>query len=129
MRARWSHASTLRCVEYLSQRALYARHTAFAERTLAYATRAGDGESEAMARGQPRPRRQESGRLRRWRCDYHQQSLDLHTQLGNPLGQANQLGNLGIVARHQGDFAAARGYLDEAYTLFKEVGSRLGHGQ
>ena len=38
----------------------------------------------------------------RWSCTVnwdHEQALALHQQLGNPLGEANQLGNLGLVAR------------------------------
>ena len=30
------------------------------------------------------------------------------TQLGNPLGEAGDLGNLGLVALDQGDYAAAK---------------------
>ena len=50
----------------------------------------------------------------------------LHTRLGNPLGQANDLGNLGIVARDQGDYAAARTYLEQALELHTRLGNPLG---
>ena len=49
-----------------------------------------------------------------------------HTRLGNPLGQANALGNLGIVAREQGDYAAARTYLEQALELDTRLGNPLG---
>ena len=43
---------------------------------------------------------------------YHEQALSLHTELGNPLGQAQDLGNLGLVAFEQGDYEAAKDYLN-----------------
>ena len=42
------------------------------------------------------------------------------------LGEAQPLGNLGLVAQNQGDYATAKAYLEQALALFRQLGNRLG---
>jgi Tfp pilus assembly protein PilF len=113
---------------YLDQRALYARHTAWATRTLASARALADRSAEAMALGN-------LGTVARNQGDYDaartylQQSHELHTDLGNPSGRAANLGNLGLVAMDQGDYDAARTYHQQALEIDIKLGNPLGQAQ
>lgn len=47
-------------------------------------------------------------------------------QIGDRSGMGSSLNNLGDVAFTQGDYAAARNYLEESLTILKEIGKRSG---
>lgn len=53
-----------------------------------------------------------------------QESLALRREMGDPLGVAVELGNLGDVALEQGDLDAASDYLDESLRLAREIDSK-----
>ena len=53
---------------------------------------------------------------------YLEQALAIERQLGNPLGEANQLGNLGVVAIDQADYEAAKTYLEQSAHLYHQLG-------
>jgi predicted ATPase/class 3 adenylate cyclase len=50
------------------------------------------------------------------------QALELARDLGDAVGFATALGNLGLVAQSLGDYARARDYLDQAVQSFREQG-------
>ncbi len=53
---------------------------------------------------------------------YLNQALALDRQLGNHLGEAQGLGNLGVVAYAQGDHVGAKVYLEQSAQLYQEIG-------
>jgi hypothetical protein len=44
--------------------------------------------------------------------------------MGNRLGVANSLNNLGAVAREQGDYPSARAHYEESLGIRREIGDR-----
>ena len=58
-----------------------------------------------------------------------QESLLLYQELGDPMGIATCLCQLGIVARTRSQFVLAQTYLEEATAIFEELGDRWGQGQ
>jgi tetratricopeptide (TPR) repeat protein len=58
--------------------------------------------------------------------DYTRQSLELAHQIGAKSDEANALGNLGTGSFSTGDYALAEHYFQEAITLSREMGYRLG---
>jgi tetratricopeptide (TPR) repeat protein len=57
--------------------------------------------------------------------DCFTESLALCRELGERLGMARALGNLGETVRQQGDYATAQGYYREAMTIAQEIGYQL----
>ena len=53
---------------------------------------------------------------------YLQQALTLAQQLGSLLGEASQLGNLGLLAYDQEDYAAAKSYLEQSVPFTRAWG-------
>jgi len=58
-----------------------------------------------------------------------QESLVLYQELGDPMGIATCLCQLGSVARTRSQFVLAQTYLEEATAVFQELGDRWGQGQ
>jgi tetratricopeptide (TPR) repeat protein len=58
-----------------------------------------------------------------------QESLALYQQLGDPMGIAACLCQLGTIARTRSQFALARTHLEEAAAGFQDLGDRWGQGQ
>ena len=56
----------------------------------------------------------------------HEESLAIQQQMGDSLGVASALNNLGLVACAQGDFATARTVLEESLDTMREVGYKSG---
>jgi tetratricopeptide (TPR) repeat protein len=56
----------------------------------------------------------------------HEESLAIKRELGDKWGIASSLGNLGILAADQGDYALARALHEESLGLRRELGDRLG---
>ncbi|WP_216894055.1 ATP-binding protein [Nocardia alni] len=59
-------------------------------------------------------------------CQLHQRAVDVAWDLGDRLGEAGALNNLGAVHRRAGDYDAAVGRLDAALVLYRRLGNRLG---
>jgi tetratricopeptide (TPR) repeat protein len=55
------------------------------------------------------------------------EALAIHRDLGDRLGQADALRNLGILRRLTGDYQAAAEDLERALGIFRDLGAR--HGQ
>ena len=53
-------------------------------------------------------------------------ALGIYHDLGDRLGQANALGNLGHVRRLTGDYLAAAQALDLALDIYHDLGDRFG---
>ena len=53
------------------------------------------------------------------------QYIEAQAQLGNFLAQAQDLGNLGLVALLQGNFATARDYLERSAAFYQSMGLSL----
>ncbi len=68
--------------------------------------------------------------MRRLTGDYaaaaadQRQALDLFRQLGDRLGQARALDELGLMQQQAGDYPAATASVTEAIELFRDLGSR-----
>jgi tetratricopeptide (TPR) repeat protein len=54
----------------------------------------------------------------------YEEALTLGRELGEPNLIALTLGNLGLIAQAQGDYAAARARLEEAQALLRDLGNR-----
>ena len=54
------------------------------------------------------------------------EALDIYRGVGNQLGQANALNNLGDMRRLVGDYPAAARDLEEALGIYRDLGNRLG---
>jgi tetratricopeptide (TPR) repeat protein len=59
----------------------------------------------------------------------YEESLVIFRELGNRIGIARSLRNLGLVAHHQGDLASAAALHEEALALRRELGDRYGVAQ
>lgn len=77
-----------------------------------------------------------AGSLMRWNtgnydeaADMYRQALALYRAIGNRLGEANALDNLGCVCMSTGDHAQAADLQGQALTLFRDVGDRRGEAQ
>ena len=58
----------------------------------------------------------------------HEECLAIQRSLGDRLGIAASLNNLGNVATIQGDYSAARALYEESLTIKRELGDRRGTG-
>ena len=56
----------------------------------------------------------------------HQQALELYRDLGDRLGQASALDNLGRVQRETGEYTAAAASHQQALALYRDLGHRAG---
>ena len=56
----------------------------------------------------------------------HQAAIEAALHLGDRLGQAGALNDLGVVRRLTGDYAAAAQVLDQALGIYRDLGDRLG---
>ena len=56
----------------------------------------------------------------------HQQAVELYRSLGNRLGEAIALNDLGLVRRATGDLAAAAASHEQVLALHRSLGSRFG---
>ena len=54
---------------------------------------------------------------------YHEESLGLYRALGDNVGIARALANLGLVASQEENYALARALLEESLALYREVGT------
>jgi len=52
-----------------------------------------------------------------------QQALEIDREIGNRLGEANQLANLGIVYAERGDLDKAKDYLQQAQAIYQQIGA------
>jgi tetratricopeptide (TPR) repeat protein len=57
------------------------------------------------------------------------QALALFRDLGDQLGQAEALNDLGVVQQETGDYAAATASHQRALVLFRDLGDQLGQAQ
>src|SRR6185503_2815486 len=57
---------------------------------------------------------------------YYEQALPLCREIGERVAEGRTLGNLGIVAFNEGDFAGAGAFSHQALLIFREVGHQLG---
>ena len=55
-----------------------------------------------------------------------EQALDIYRDLGDRLGQAHALDDLGVVRRMTGDYPAAAQVLEQALGIYRDLGDRLG---
>ena len=55
-----------------------------------------------------------------------EQALDIYRDLGDRLGQANALRELGIVRRLTGDYPAAAQAQEQALDIYRDLGDRNG---
>ena len=55
-----------------------------------------------------------------------EQALGIYRDLGDRLGQANALRDLGVVRRLTGDYPAAAQALEQALDIYRDLGDRLG---
>ena len=55
-----------------------------------------------------------------------EEALGIHRDLGDRLGQATALSNLGSVRQTTGDYPDADQALEEALAIYRDLGSRLG---
>ncbi|WP_088243909.1 tetratricopeptide repeat protein [Calothrix rhizosoleniae] len=58
--------------------------------------------------------------------DYLKQTLAISKEIGNRLGVANSLNNLGLAYRNLGDYKKAIDYHQQSLKIDKEIGNRLG---
>ena len=61
--------------------------------------------------------------------DYLQQALEIAKEIDNPLGQANDLGNLGLVFQNKGELDKAAEYHRQALEILKDIGNSLGQAK
>jgi tetratricopeptide (TPR) repeat protein len=59
-------------------------------------------------------------------CAYLTEGLTIYRELGDQVGIARALNNLGLVAFHQADYATARVCYEESLTIKRTVGDKLG---
>jgi hypothetical protein len=55
--------------------------------------------------------------------EQHRRALALHEEIGSRLGQAQTLGNLGLLEERRANVAAARELLGRAAALYKQIGA------
>lgn len=58
--------------------------------------------------------------------DFFQKALDLYTQLGKPIGQAEVLNNLGTLYANVGQYSKALDLFEKAHIIFEENNRRFG---
>ena len=58
-----------------------------------------------------------------------EQALDIYRDLGDRLGQANALSDLGVVRRMTGDYPAAAQALEQALGIYRDLGDRGGEAE
>ncbi|MFH1639279.1 MAG: tetratricopeptide repeat protein [Chloroflexota bacterium] len=61
--------------------------------------------------------------------EYYRKSSDVYRKIGNPMGEAIELGNMGVVYETQGDLEKALGYYQQALRIFEAIGARLSVAQ
>ena len=60
---------------------------------------------------------------------FHQKSLDIKRQIGNRLGEAQSLGNLGNVYNALGQYEKAISFHQKSLDIKRQIGNRLGEAQ
>ena len=57
--------------------------------------------------------------------EHFQKALTLHEKIRNPLGQAQQLGNMGNIYAQKGDLDKALEHFQKALGIFERIGAKL----
>ncbi|MGC1121116.1 MAG: tetratricopeptide repeat protein, partial [Candidatus Methanofastidiosia archaeon] len=58
--------------------------------------------------------------------NYLKEALEIHRQIGYKQGEANQLGNIGLIYSDKGDLDQALNYLKEALEIHRQIGYKQG---
>jgi tetratricopeptide (TPR) repeat protein len=58
---------------------------------------------------------------------YHQDALKIHREIGYMQGEANQLGNIGLIYADKGDLDNALKYLKDALKILEKYKLTYGH--
>jgi tetratricopeptide (TPR) repeat protein len=59
---------------------------------------------------------------------YYEQAMAVYNEVGDRLGEAAVLNNLGVMALHQGDLGAAETHYERSLAIQRQIGNRYGEG-